>query len=244
MTQPLWRITQVCTVMALFVLASACQKDEFAKVPVAKAPTVAKTNAKTNPQPAAKASPQMGLPANHPPTAGPIKRAGPLNNTGAATGARPSGDGKSGPLRWSAPEGWQASKPKSQMRLGEYIAPGPEGQQPAVMSIFYFGARGGGGVDANIERWVGQFKNADGTPITNAKRATQMVGKIKVHTVDVTGTYGGGMGGGGAQKDFRVLGAIAESPAGLFFFKLLGPSKTMAANEAKFNGFVKSLKAP
>lgn len=229
------------TVLSILLFVLACEKDEFSKAPSAKAP---KTQGKAQPM----VAPSNKLPPNHPPVTGDIKRADPLKQGGGmampSNGARPSGDGKSGPLRWTAPEGWQASKPQSKMRLGEYIAPGPKGVQPAVMSIFYFGPQGGGGVKANIDRWVGQFTNADGSAIKTAKQATKTIGKVKVHMVDVTGTYGGGMGGGGAQKDYRVMGAIAESPAGLFFFKLLGPAATMKANEQKFESFVQSMKVP
>lgn len=229
--------------LAISLTTLACEKDEFAGAKSASAPAAAATPAgDATPGPAAAGA----LPDGHPPLNGEPKRAGPLGQAPAAQAAVniPAAlDGTVGPLRWSAPQGWSFAKPAAgSMRLGEYIVAGETGQEPAVMSIFYFGPQGGGGIEANIERWVGQFTSAEGKAITDAKRETKVVSAMKIHTVDVSGTYGGGMGGGGAKSDYRVLGAIVEAPAGLFFFKLLGPSAVLKNQEAGFEQFLQSFK--
>lgn len=238
------RSTQLTLTLALTLSFTtlACEKDEFAGAKSASAPAAAAAPADA----AAAGAGTNALPDGHPPVNGEPKRAGPLGQAPAAQApaAIPAAlDGTVGPLRWSAPAGWSFAKPAAgSMRLGEYVVTGESGQEPAVMSIFYFGPQGGGGVEANIERWVGQFTSAEGKPITDAKRETKVVSGMKIHTVDVSGTYGGGMGGGGAKSDYRVLGAIVEAPAGLFFFKLLGPSALLKAQEGGFEQFLQSLK--
>lgn len=238
----------ICAAVSATLIA--CQKDEFAGAASASAPKGAASSASaaaapTTDAPAAAAaaapatSGSVALPDGHPPLDSAPQRAAPLaGSTGSADAAG------AGPLRWGTPQGWTFAKPASgSMRLGEYIVAGAAGQQPAVMSIFYFGPQGGGGVDANIDRWVGQFTTPEGKPITDAKRDIKTINGMKIHTVDVAGTFNGGMGGGGPQNDQRVLGAIVESPQGLFFFKLVGHKDVMSANEAKFGEFLQSLKA-
>lgn len=240
--------------------ALACQKDEFADAPTAQASSSAPASA-TSPQMPTTTAPTTRsagalpegakMPSNHPPV-GAGMAPGPMAGDKAprprapVTGDKATSYGKTGPLRWEAPAGWQGVRPSSSMRMAEYLVPGADGAEAAVVSVFYFGAAGGGGVDANIDRWVGQFQQPDGSPSAQvAKRSKQTVNGMTVHLVDVSGIYNAGAamaagGGGGSKKDQRVLGAIIEAPAGLFFFKLLGPVKTIAANEAGFDALVKS----
>jgi len=188
------------------------------------------------------------LPADHPPVGAGVNPTDKAPRPRvASTGGKVNTYGSTGPLLWKAPDAWDGVKPSSSMRLAEYHAPGPDGSEPAVMSIFFFGPGGGGGVDANIDRWVGQFSQPDGTSSAKAaKRTLREVNGMKVHLIDVSGTYSAGaamvQGSAGSKENQRVLGAIVEAPAGLFFFKLLGPKETMTAQEANFNAFVESFR--
>ena len=100
----------------------------------------------------------------------------------------------------------------------------------------------GGGVQANIDRWAGQFEQTDRPPIQ--KQGT--INGLLVTTVDVSGTFKGGgamMGqSSGPKASYRLLGAIAEAPEGEVFFKLTGPAKTVAAAQNEFQTMLKSLK--
>lgn len=169
------------------------------------------------------------LPSSHPPIQGGDTPTGiaPLS---------PEEFGKTGALRWTAPDGWQPTKPASSMRLAEYVIVGQP--EPAELSIFYFGATGGGGVEANISRWVGQFRGEGSTP----KRSEEVINGMKVYHVDAAGTFDAGMAGGNVppKEGQRMLGAIAESPVGLYFFKLVGPQELIAASEGDWRKFVAS----
>ena len=55
---------------------------------------------------------------------------------------------------FSPPAGWKSSPPSSKMRAAQFSA----GEAEVV--FFYFGPSGGGGVKANVDRWMGQFQDA------------------------------------------------------------------------------------
>lgn len=127
------------------------------------------------------------------------------------------------------------------MRLATYMA-GPN----AECGVYYFGAGQGGSVDANLDRWIGQFLQPGGKPSkAAAKIAKRTIHGWPVTTVDVSGSYTG-MGGptapaGPALPGFRMLGAIVEGPQGSIFFKFAGPANTVAANQAAFDKMLESL---
>ncbi len=144
-------------------------------------------------------------------------------------------------LTWTLPAGWTVETPRS-MRVATYAIPAAQGDaEGAECAVFYFGAGQGGGVDANLERWIAQFQ-----PATKSKRSTKQVNGVPVSLADVSGTYtahGGSMSKEqGDKPGWRLFGAIAESPQGAVFFKLAGPAKTVAAASKGFDAMVGSLK--
>src|SRR5579863_338421 len=137
-------------------------------------------------------------------------------------------------VHWAMPAGWKAEAQRP-MRLATYtVAPGAE------CGVYFFGSGQGGSVDANLDRWIGQFLQADGKPSkAAAKVAKRTTHGWAVTTVDVSGAYtgmGGPMAQGGpAMPGYRLLGAIVEGPQGSIFFKFTGPEKTVAANQPAFD---------
>lgn len=160
----------------------------------------------------------------------------------AAQQAAPITDGT--PLNLNAitmmvPNGWQAQEPSSRMRQAQYLLPG-EGGDDAELVVFYFGAGNAGSVEANLERWRGQMKGAQGE--TTKSTANGM----NVTTLDVTGSYaessGPMMQAGKAQPGYRMIASIVESPAGAYYFKLTGPNSTVAHWQGAFASFIASAK--
>jgi hypothetical protein len=144
-------------------------------------------------------------------------------------------------IRWTVPAGWKAEAERP-MRLGTYtVAPGGE------CAVYFFGSGQGGSVDANVDRWIGQFVQADGKPSKSAaKIAKRTIHGWPVTTVDVSGAYTGmagptGPSGAPAMPGYRMLAAIIEGPQGSAFFKFTGPGKTVAANQAAFDKMLASL---
>ena len=151
-----------------------------------------------------------------------------------------------GEVRYKAPEGWTVEKPTSEMRLAQYKLPKAEGDgEDALLVVYYFGPGQGGTPQANIERWVNQVKQPDGSPSKDkAKTETLTVNGLQVNTVDVLGNYSGGMSQDSAPKDSksisRLRGAVIETPKGSYFVKLTGPEKTVNHWDQAFNDYIKS----
>jgi hypothetical protein len=148
-----------------------------------------------------------------------------------------------GGVRWTAPAGWRNEGAQA-MRAATYrIAPAPGDVIGAECGVYFFGVGQGGSVDANIERWKGQFLGPDGKPAP-AKVATRKAGALTLTTIETAGAYSG-MGGPTAQSrggvpGYRLLGAIIEGPGGNVFVKFTGPAKTTAGNQQKFEQLLAS----
>jgi hypothetical protein len=142
-------------------------------------------------------------------------------------------------LRWTTPANWK-SEAQRPMRLATYTIPHAAGDPDnGECGVYYFGQGQGGSVQANLDRWVSQFLQADGKASKSAaKLDKRTVHGLQVTTVDVSGAYtgmGGPMAEGGAPKSgYRLLGAIVEGPQGSVFFKFTGPAKTVAQNQSAF----------
>jgi hypothetical protein len=140
-------------------------------------------------------------------------------------------------VRWTAPAGW-ANEGSRPMRAATYmIAPASGDKASAECGVYFFGPGQGGTVEANLERWKGQFKGADGK-VAPAQVAKRTVHGLVVTTIDTAGEYSG-MGGPMASSSapvpgYRLLGAIVAGVGGNVFVKFTGPAKTIAANQQKF----------
>lgn len=162
-----------------------------------------------------------------------------------STGATvPMQSGGGSGLKWTPPSNWE-NKGASGMRAATYIAPPAKGDtEGAECAVFDGGI--GGGVQANIDRWIGQFEQADGSSsASKAKQSKETINGMTVTMVDLTGVFAGGgmaMGQPSIKKPgYRLLGAIVEAPGGEVFFKMTGPAQTMAAAQADFQKMLKSI---
>ena len=134
------------------------------------------------------------------------------------------------------------------MRTAEFVIPKASGDaDDAELIVYYFGAGGVGSADANIDRWVGQMQQPDGSASkTKAQRSGKTINGLKVTTVDVSGTYTAEVRPGATEHynkpGFRLCAAVVETPRGAYYIKMTGPAKTVAAAQADYTGFVASLK--
>jgi hypothetical protein len=134
------------------------------------------------------------------------------------------------------------------MRAATYVVPAVAGdKEDGECAVYYFGPGQGGSVEANVDRWAGQFEQPDGGP---SRRVTQIrkqkINSLAVTTIDLSGTYtgsGGPMARAKVSKPgYRLLGAIVEGLQGPLFFKFTGPAKTVAAGQASFEAMLKTLR--
>ena len=146
--------------------------------------------------------------------------------------------GAAGSIDFDLPKGWQSQKVASSMRLVQAAIPGSGG--PGEFGVFYFGPGGGGPVDANINRWVGQMEGAD-----KPNPETFEVNGYRVTWVDLKGTMKAtsmGMGPKTAQANARLFGGVVEGPGGPWFFKADGPDATLAPQRDAFVAMLKSVR--
>ena len=137
-----------------------------------------------------------------------------------------------------APEVWQPRKPRSQMLTYEFAIPS---NQEGMADVRITMMTAGGGVDANLNRWISQFSEKDGEP----KREDSEAHGHKIHTIDISGTYqdrkGGPFGPAVARPDYRMQGAIIEGNGQSFFVKLYGPQDVMDAHQGSLAKFLQSI---
>lgn len=154
-----------------------------------------------------------------------------------------------GRMLLTAPGEWKAVEPSVRIIEHEFTIPSGEEDEKdnkdAAGRLTVMPA--GGSIEANIERWFGQFKQPDNKPTKDrAKTEKTKIDGITVHLVDVTGTFldrRGPFAPAEEKERYRMLAAILETEgAGNYFIKLTGPERTIAHNEKHFRSFVKSLR--
>ena len=139
------------------------------------------------------------------------------------------------------PVTWIEHPPTFRMRKAQYTVPGREGRNAAEVVVYYFGATGGGTVEANIERWRQQFQpDADGLfpePFIDTFEADGM----PVTLVELAGNRKE-MGAGWYTADQLFLSAIVETPFGLVFIRFAGDAATVDANRDDFVAMLQGLR--
>jgi hypothetical protein len=148
-------------------------------------------------------------------------------------------------LKFTVPAGWVDEPRSSTMRLAQYKLPKAAGDaEDASLVLYYFGQGQGGSTAANVERWVGQMKQTDGSAVKDAKEEHFETNGLKVTTVDVAGTYvaetAPGSGTFHNKPGYRLRAAVVETPNGSYFVKLVGPEKTVAQWNESFLSYLKS----
>ncbi|MDG2285614.1 MAG: hypothetical protein P8N43_08805 [Alphaproteobacteria bacterium] len=133
-------------------------------------------------------------------------------------------------LTLKVPADWKKSAKPSSMRLATFdIAAAEKDGRAAELAIYNFPG-GGGSVEANISRWIGQFESKG-----RASKVT--VGKAGTHDyyfIEVSGTYNQPVGPPirrqtKAFPGSRMLGVILTMDSGVYFLKMTGPDKTVEA---------------
>jgi hypothetical protein len=153
-------------------------------------------------------------------------------------------------LKSRAPADWKEEAPSNKLRAFQFRIPRAKGdKEDAELVIFFFGPGGGGGVEDNIKRWKGLFTPPEGKKIDDVSKVEKMkVGDVPVTYLDVSGTYlfkarpFDPNDKGEKRPDYRLLGVVFESPKGPYFFRCVGPAKTIEANKKDFDNWLKGFK--
>ena len=151
------------------------------------------------------------------------------------------GKGNLGSMDVTVPAEWVVESPSSSMRIAQYNLPGKTSGN-AEMAVFN---KIGGSVEQNIERWIGQFTQPDGSSSDSKAELTQFViGSLRADRIYLEGTYSAGaMGGSPAQQTgYCLLGYIVIMPDGPYYFKTVGPVETIKQYETSIDQFIKNIK--
>ena len=137
--------------------------------------------------------------------------------------------------RFMAPDSWKQTEPSSSMRKAQFELKNEAGQT-AELVFFYFGPSGGGGVRANVDRWMKQFQD-----IQSRDLEEKIVEEVKVTYARATGTFlsGSPFGPKTPKLDHSLFGAIVEGKMGSIFLKMIGRTKTVLAHEEAVETMIK-----
>ena len=144
-----------------------------------------------------------------------------------------------GALEMTVPEGWKAVRPRVGIIEHEMSIPAKEGDDsPGRLTIM--GA--GGSIEANIDRWRGQFSKLESDEVKKEKIAGQ-----EVHFIEFSGDFrdqAGPFAPAVEKKGYTVLAAIiVTEKRGNYFLKFYGPKGTIEENKKKFEKMVQDMKA-
>ena len=137
--------------------------------------------------------------------------------------ARASG----GELQLLLPADWTDTPIRSRMRLLQVALPASAGGAgEGEMTVFYFGPSAGT-IQMNIDRWIGQFSQPDGSPSKDRAKIEEMDGDHHPLTiVDLSGTMAAstmpGMEEEPEREGWRLLASIVKTPSGPWFIKATG----------------------
>ncbi len=103
-------------------------------------------------------------------------------------------------------------------------------------------------IQRNINQWMGQFVQDDGTPTdVLARRAEYRINGMPVHTLDVAGRLvSDSSSGPGVRVDhptYRMKGAYVVSPQGDYLVKFIGPAEVVERHGEAFDTFLKTARA-
>ncbi len=149
-------------------------------------------------------------------------------------------------LSFTPQDGWVRQQAEGPARMAQYEMKGEKGTEPATLTVFHFGAQGAGTVEANIDRWIGQFQQPDGRDSKQAAhRSSDNVNGLELHCVDVSGTFVAPEAPGSPKKrndpGFRLIGCVVGTAAGPYYIRFLGPAATIDRRKPGYDRFIASL---
>jgi len=142
-----------------------------------------------------------------------------------------------GGLRWSVPGRW-VERSATGMRAAAYEVPDASGGTPALCSVFYFGQGRAGTMDANLERWRGQFSRVE-----HADTAGRVVGGLALTVVEIEGSFAPTSSEADLIDDALLLGAAVDGPQGPVFVKCVGRRAALEPARSEFVALLASISA-
>jgi hypothetical protein len=142
---------------------------------------------------------------------------------------------EAGGMKFTA-AGWKPAEAARPMSAGSLVKEG-EAKQEAI--FYHFPGGQGGDVEANLQRWAGQFA-AD--PAPKVEREKVKAGDKEIVIATITGTYKGSPTRPEPEPrpDHVMLAAIVPGPQGNVFIRLTAPRAEAEAAKAEFQALAAS----
>ncbi len=139
---------------------------------------------------------------------------------------------------FTKPSGWKKLETNSPMRAAQLLVPSAD-SEPAEVVFYYFGRGQGGGVRANLDRWIGQFEEP--REKLQVEEESSEINGIKVTYLSAQGTFlsGAPFGPKTPKKDQALFAAIVEGKQGSVFIKTTGPIKIVHGSREATKKMVK-----
>ena len=140
----------------------------------------------------------------------------------------------------NVPTTWKQSPASNNLRTAQFAIPKVEGDRDDAELVVYFFGGAGGGVNANLERWSGQFQ-------PGGKKQKIYKGESKqgeYYLLDITGVYNKPIGPPinrqtNPTPGYQMLAVVLMvKDKGNYFLKLTGPQKTVAAASKALRGAI------
>ncbi len=253
-------IIAITTSIALALLAGGCGNDDAAPKPKPRKHTGTGDTATTSPAvlppghpqvpgypvatgPAGAADPHAGLTGGRDPHAG---MSGMMGKPRTASGKPAPAEGK---LRYSVPSGWE-ERPARPMTKAVYALPKADGdQEDAELTVSFYPDMRHVTLEQHVARWAGWFTQPDNRPTSEVVKQVPLERAATPTTlVEVTGRYQPtnmmGEPTGAPRDNYRLLVGAVDAPEGPWFFRLMGPAKTVTAHQEAFAGMLRAATQP
>jgi hypothetical protein len=139
-------------------------------------------------------------------------------------------------IRLTAPAAWTRKANDSSFVVAEFSLPRADGDSAdGRMTI----STAGGSVEANIDRWKGQFKPQ---PKSITQENVDIAG-LKATIVELSGDFNdqrGPFGPGELRPNYGMIAAVIPVGGQLHFIKATGPQKTIASHASAIQQFIRS----
>jgi hypothetical protein len=149
-----------------------------------------------------------------------------------------------GGLSFKAPESWKSVPSSSPMRRAQLKVDPVGGDDYPAMLVVYAFPGGAGTVEANLKRWQGQFKDADGNPPKIVSKTVKLK-NVEVTRVETAGHYKPSAIPGVApepeRENARMFVAIVPTERVGYYLKMVGPDKTMTSLQPAFDELLSSI---
>lgn len=115
----------------------------------------------------------------------------------------------------------------------KYLVPHPEGEMELTLTTM------GGGIDPNVDRWVGQFQVEPGDA---PQRESLLIDGVDARWIDVRGTFHSRVSGNpGPHENWAMLGVAIPNRPKDFYIKLTGPRDAIVGFRDAFREFLQTI---